>query len=106
MCLDRKLAISFVYPKCISGHQQCSACQWKDFIQLPRNGNRFFLSGCNILIDDKYIYVLNYIRRLLVQTQAHGPNTSASAQYDNTRGAWLTQEGCTIMERKEGEARW
>ena len=22
-------------------------------------------------------------------------------QYDNTRGAWLTQEGCTIMERKE-----
>ena len=32
----------------------------------------------------------------------HGPNTSASAQYDNTRGAWLTQEGCTIMERKEG----
>ena len=32
----------------------------------------------------------------------HGPNTSASAQYDNTRGAWLTQEGCTVMERKEG----
>ena len=32
----------------------------------------------------------------------HGPNKSASAQYDNTRGAWLTQEGCTIMERKEG----
>ena len=32
----------------------------------------------------------------------HGPNTSASAQYDNTRGAWLTQEGCTITERKEG----
>ena len=27
---------------------------------------------------------------------------SASAQYDNTRGAWLTQEGCTITERKEG----
>ena len=23
-------------------------------------------------------------------------------QYDNTRGAWLTQEGCTITERKEG----
>ena len=23
----------------------------------------------------------------------HGPNKSASAQYDNTRGAWLTQEG-------------
>ena len=32
----------------------------------------------------------------------HGPNKSASAQYDNTRGAWLTQEGCTITERKEG----
>ena len=32
----------------------------------------------------------------------HGPNTSASAQYDNIRGAWLTQEGCTITERKEG----
>ena len=32
----------------------------------------------------------------------HGPNTSASAQYDNTRGAWLTQEGCTVTERKEG----
>ena len=31
----------------------------------------------------------------------HGPNKSASAQYDNTRGAWLTQEGCTITERKE-----
>ncbi len=31
----------------------------------------------------------------------HGPNTSASAQYDNTRGAWLTQEGCTVTERKE-----
>ena len=31
----------------------------------------------------------------------HGPNKSASAQYDNTRGAWLTQEGCTLMERKE-----
>ena len=30
----------------------------------------------------------------------HGPNKSASAQYDNTRGAWLTQEGCTITERK------
>ena len=28
----------------------------------------------------------------------HGPNKSASAQYDNTRGAWLTQEGCTITE--------
>ena len=27
----------------------------------------------------------------------HGPNKSASAQYDNTRGAWLTQEGCTIV---------
>ena len=25
----------------------------------------------------------------------NGPNTSASAQYDNTRGAWLTPEGCT-----------
>ena len=25
----------------------------------------------------------------------HGPNKSASAQYDNTRGAWFTQEGCT-----------
>ena len=23
-------------------------------------------------------------------------------QYDNTRVAWLTQEGCTITERKEG----
>ena len=23
-------------------------------------------------------------------------------QYDNTQGAWLTQEGCTITERKEG----
>ena len=22
--------------------------------------------------------------------------------YDNTRGAWLTQEGCTLTERKEG----
>ena len=33
----------------------------------------------------------------------HGPNKSASAQYDNTRGAWLTQEGCTITERKEGK---
>ena len=32
----------------------------------------------------------------------HGPNKSASAQYDNTRGAWLTQEGCTITERKGG----
>ena len=32
----------------------------------------------------------------------HGPNKSASTQYDNTRGAWLTQEGCTLMERKEG----
>ena len=34
----------------------------------------------------------------------HGPNKSASAQYDNTRGAWLTQEGCrpTLTERKEG----
>ena len=32
----------------------------------------------------------------------HGPNTSASAQYDNTRGAWLTQEGCTMTERKAG----
>ena len=31
----------------------------------------------------------------------HGPNKSASAQYDNTRGAWLTQEGCTLTERKE-----
>ena len=33
-----------------------------------------------------------------------GPNKSASAQYDNTRGAWLTQEseGCTLTERKEG----
>ena len=31
----------------------------------------------------------------------HGPNTSTSAQYDNTRGAWLTQEGCTITERKQ-----
>ena len=31
----------------------------------------------------------------------HGPNTSASAQYDNTRGAWLTQEGCTVTERKD-----
>ena len=36
----------------------------------------------------------------------YGPNKSASAQYDNTRGAWLTQEGCTLTERKEGrEAR-
>ena len=34
----------------------------------------------------------------------HGPNKSASAQYDNTRGAWLTQEGCTITERKEGRS--
>ena len=32
----------------------------------------------------------------------HGPNKSASAQYDNTRGAWLAQEGCTLTERKEG----
>ena len=24
------------------------------------------------------------------------------SQYDNTRGAWLTQEGCTITERKGG----
>ena len=34
----------------------------------------------------------------------HGPNKSASAQYDNTRGAWLTQEGFrpTLKERKEG----
>ena len=32
----------------------------------------------------------------------HGPNKSASAQYDNTRGAWFTQEGCTLTERKEG----
>ena len=31
----------------------------------------------------------------------HGPNKSASAQYDNTRGAWLTQEGCTLTEREE-----
>ena len=31
-----------------------------------------------------------------------GRSVSASAQYDNTQGAWLTQEGCTIMERKEG----
>ncbi len=29
----------------------------------------------------------------------HGPNTSAPTPYENTRGAWLTQEGCTIMER-------
>ena len=35
----------------------------------------------------------------------HGPNKSASAQYDNTRGAWLTQEGCTLTERKEGRKR-
>ena len=34
----------------------------------------------------------------------HGPNKSASAQYDNTRGAWLTQEGCTITEREEGRS--
>ena len=26
----------------------------------------------------------------------------SNTQYDNTRGAWLTQEGCTITERKEG----
>ena len=36
----------------------------------------------------------------------HGPNTSASAQYDNTRGAWLTQEGCTVTERKEGRKKY
>ena len=35
----------------------------------------------------------------MVQTQAHGPNTVR--QYSGSR-AWLTQEGCTITERKEG----
>ena len=35
----------------------------------------------------------------------NGPNTSTSAQYDNTRGAWLTQEGYIgPIERKEGTA--
>ena len=38
-------------------------------------------------------------------THGDGPNKSASAQYDNTRGAWLTQEGCIITERKEGRYR-
>ena len=34
----------------------------------------------------------------------HGPNKSASAQYDNTRGAWLTQEGCRpYYNGKEGK---
>ena len=29
------------------------------------------------------------------------PSHSIRCVYDNTRGAWLTQEGCTLTERKE-----
>ena len=51
-----------------------------------------------------FYFYTNFISRtpLLRIYFTHGPNTSASAQYDNTRGAWLTQEVCTITERKEG----
>ena len=62
MCLDRKLEISFVYP--VSGHKlQPVTGRTMILYSFPGMWNAF-LSGCNILIDDKYIYnmhVLNYI---------------------------------------------
>ena len=54
------------------------------------------LNSCSCCIHIVLLTVENF------RIFSRGPNKSASAQYDNTRGAWLTQEGCTITERKEG----
>ena len=45
---------------------------------------------------------MNFISAHLLRKFYSWSKLNASAQYDNTRGVWLTQEGCTIMERKEG----
>ena len=54
------------------------------------------------------VFTMSYIctwilslSRLFYAYFAHGPNTSTPAQGDYTRGAWLTQEGCTVTEKKE-----
>ena len=54
-----------------------------------------------LLISSIFTRILS-LAHLFYAYFTHGPNKSASAQYDNTRGAWLTQEGCPLTERKEG----
>ena len=54
-----------------------------------------------LLMSSTFTRILS-LAHLFYAYVTHGPNKSASAQYDNTRGAWLTQEGCTLTERKEG----
>ena len=56
----------------------------------------------NVTLRDIAMELKDIFLHLFYAYFTHDPNTSASAQYDNTRGAWLTQEGCTITERKEG----
>ena len=43
-----------------------------------------------------------YLAHIFYTSFTHGPNTSTSAQYDNTQGASITKEGCTFSEKKEG----
>ena len=62
----------------------------------------------NILLMFYFFTSILSLAHLFYSSFTDGPNTSASALYDNTRGARLTQEGCTLTERKAGrvEGSW
>ena len=101
MCLKCQIIACFHIQRCSRTDSPPSRCvkplYWTMFYQ-------HFTMHCFyqfVLMSSIFTRILS-LAHLFYAYFTHGPNKSASAQYDNTRGAWLTQEGCTITERKEG----